>query len=181
MVKLRLSQFDTARARLFATLVFLPALALFALYQFGFRQNVTQSLPPGIYRLTDLKSDPLVSFCPTGVASVVTSTRGYRPKTWGCPDHHAPMLKPIAARPGDVVTVTHHQLYVNGVPLPNTQSFPADNRGNPLFQFPEGTYKVAPGTLWVISTYNVYSYDSRYFGPIDEKIVAHHGHKVWTY
>jgi type IV secretory pathway protease TraF len=34
------------------------------------------------------------------------------------------------------------------------------------------TYSVLPGTVWVISSYNRFSFDSRYFGPVrlDEKV-----------
>ena len=37
---------------------------------------------------------------------------------------------------------------------------------------PAGMYAVLPGTVWVISSYNRFSFDSRYFGAIslDEKV-----------
>jgi type IV secretory pathway protease TraF len=37
---------------------------------------------------------------------------------------------------------------------------------------PLGTYEVLPGTVWVISSYNRFSFDSRYFGAIhlDERV-----------
>jgi type IV secretory pathway protease TraF len=37
---------------------------------------------------------------------------------------------------------------------------------------PLGTYAVSPGTAWVISSYNRFSFDSRYFGPVrlDKKV-----------
>lgn len=172
---------STHRAKIVGALLLLPALVLTAFYIMGFRQNLTESQPPGIYRLTDLATDPLVSFCPTGEASTITSQRGYRAESWACPDGHAPMLKPIAARPGDIVTVSHDGIAVNGIPLPNTRSFAFDNRHNALNQWPEGTYTVQPGTLWVISTYNERSYDSRYFGPIAAASVVHHAHLVYTF
>lgn len=169
------------RARIVAASIILPSIVLITLYTLGFRQNLTLSQPPGLYRLTNSSSDPLVSFCPTGSASSVTTQRGYRAASWACPDGHAPMLKPVAARPGDTVIVTHHGISVNGVALPNTGSYPRDGHGNLLNQMPEGIYIVQAGSIWVLSTYNKLSYDSRYFGPISETSVSHHGHLVWAF
>ena len=169
------------RGKIVAAIVFLPMTVLTVLYVLGFRQNLTESQPPGIYRLTDRSSDPLVSFCPTGEAAEVTSKRGYRAESWTCPDGHAAMLKPVAARPGDTVMVTHDGIAVNGILLPNTKSYPFDNRHNSLHQWPEGRYVVQPGTLWVLSSYNDRSYDSRYFGPISIAAVMHYGHLVFRF
>lgn len=169
------------RAKTVAVIVLIPLTVLTVLFFLGFRQNLTESQPPGIYRLTNRPTDPLVSFCPTGEASEVTSRRGYRAEAWSCPDGHAAMLKPVAARSGDTVTVTHSGISVNGVPLQNTRSYPYDNRHNPLHQWPEGTYVVQPGTLWVLSSYNDRSYDSRYFGPISTTSVMHYGHLVYRF
>jgi conjugative transfer signal peptidase TraF len=169
------------RARTVAAIILVPVTVLTVLYSLGFRQNLTKSQPPGIYRLTNKSSDPLVSFCPTGEASQVTTQRGYRATSWACPDGHAPMLKPIAARPGDTVTVSKSGITVNGIPLPNTRSYPFDARHYPLHQWPAGTYAVAPGTMWVLSTYNDHSYDSRYFGPINAESVIQYGHLLYRY
>lgn len=172
------SRFD----RVVVALSLLAPTALFGtLYAFGIRQNLTLSQPPGLYRMSNSAADPLVSFCPTGEASRVTSERGYRPESWACPDGHAPMLKPIAARAGDVVVVSHSGISVNGKLLPNTQSFPYDNRHNPLNRWPEGAYTVQPGTIWLLSTFNEKSFDSRYFGPVALADMAHHAHLVWAY
>jgi type IV secretory pathway protease TraF len=55
---------------------------------------------------------------------------------------------------------------------PNSKQYARDALGRPLPQVPAGTYPVLPGTVWVISSYNRFSFDSRYFGPIplDEKV-----------
>jgi type IV secretory pathway protease TraF len=91
------------------------------------------------------------------------------------------LLKPIEARAGDYVTVTHSQISVNGRMLRNTKAFPYDGQHRPMHRWPEGTYRVAPGTIWVISTYNIASYDSRYYGPIALSSVLNYGHPVWQW
>jgi conjugative transfer signal peptidase TraF len=148
---------------------------------FGIRLNPTASLPPGLYRIVGMDADSdLVAFCPSGAAERDSILRGYRPRGMQCPDHYAPIMKPIAARPGDRVTVTRKGILVNGTPLPNTQQFTKDNRQRPMNPWPEGTYTVAPGTLWVVSTYNKYSFDSRYYGPIYASQVIAHVKPLWT-
>jgi conjugative transfer signal peptidase TraF len=171
------------RRRLNTVLILLaiPTAALACLYKAGYRQNLTESQPPGIYRLTDNPNDPLVSFCPTGTASSITTTRGYRAQAWGCPDGHAPMLKPVAAKTGDTVLLSKAGIYVNGILLPNTRRYQQDNLHRPLFPLPDGKYVVKPGTLWVLSSYNQLSYDSRYFGPISIAQVVRHAHLVYRY
>src|SRR5580700_9925449 len=68
----------------------------------GLRVNTTNSLPLGIYRITNDPTAPLVEFCPEGVFSALSSSRGYRPPG-RCPDRAAPLLKPVIAHSGDIV------------------------------------------------------------------------------
>ena len=77
-----------------------------------------------------------------------------------------PLLKQIAAVPGDTVRVTEAGISVNGRPLPHTAPLASDSQGRPLPHVPPGIYQVEPGTVWLLSTYNARSFDSRYFGPV---------------
>jgi signal peptidase I len=71
-------------------------------------------------------------------------------------------LKPIAAIEGDVVQIRDgYPVTVNGKELPNTE---AQKEMKPWW--PSGKYTVKPGEVWVFSSYNAKSYDSRYFGPL---------------
>jgi conjugative transfer signal peptidase TraF len=180
-IRAKLAKRSSLHTRIIAGLVLIPASVLSAGFVMGFRWARTPSIPPGIYRLTRNTADPLVTFCPTGDVSIESVARHYREEAWTCPDHYAPLLKPIAARPGDVVTVTHQQISVNGQPLRNTKSFAFDREHKPMHQWPEGTYTVAPGTFWVLSTYNIGSYDSRYYGPITIASILNYGHPVWQF
>jgi conjugative transfer signal peptidase TraF len=84
------------------------------------------------------------------------------------------MLKPVTARPGDIVTVAHHVVYVNHHLLANSRIYSQDGLKRAMPQLADGEYIVKPGTLWAVSTYNPHSFDSRYFGPISDKEVIHH-------
>ena len=140
---------------------------------FGIRLNIaSNSLPPGLYRIVPAGKGSDLLVCPTGVAETVSIEREYRVKSFGCGDGYAPLLKPIAARAGDTVTLSQAGVAVNGKLLQNSKQYPKDGIGRPMPMVPFGTYAVLPGTVWVISSYNRFSFDSRYFGPVnlDEKV-----------
>jgi conjugative transfer signal peptidase TraF len=146
----------------------------------GIGPNETESLPLGLYVKTRDINAPLVAFCPTGTAAIDSIAGGYRPHGMQCHDGYAPLLKPVAARPGDIVDVTERGISVNGKVLANTKAFTVDGKKRPMHVWPLGQYTVAPGTLWVLSTYNKYSYDSRYFGPIQFSTVITHVKPLWV-
>ena len=159
------------RIAILISAVFAAVLALGAIA--GVRLNIaSNSLPPGFYRIVSPGKGSDLLICPTGIAESVSIGSGYRPKGAGCGDGYAPLLKPISARYGDTVTVSNAAISINGRRLPNSRQYAKDALGRPLPQVPAGTYPVLPGTVWVISSYNRFSFDSRYFGPIplDEKV-----------
>ena len=63
---------------------------------------------------------------------------------------------------------------VNGQLLPNSAGRFRDHLQRPLDPWPYGTYRVEPGTMWVVSSFNSYSFDSRYYGAIPESSIRHH-------
>jgi conjugative transfer signal peptidase TraF len=83
-----------------------------------------------------------------------------------CADYGSPLLKPIAASEGDRVELSSAGIVVNGRPLPNTAPRVPDSMGRPLEHYPFGTYVVQHGEVWVASSWNYKSFDSRYFGPV---------------
>lgn len=131
----------------------------------GLRVNVSSSLPIGLYRTTSNKSARLIEFCPVEPFASMSAGRGYRGKG-SCPDAAEPLMKPIVALAGDAVEVFAKGVSVNGNLLANSAPRPFDTKNRPLRHWPFGEYKVAPGTIWVISSFNARSFDSRYFGPI---------------
>jgi conjugative transfer signal peptidase TraF len=145
----------------------------------GLRINTTDSLPRGIYLITQDQKAPLVEFCPQGVFSALSSVRGYRPPGL-CPDGAAPLLKPVVAEPGDAVVLSAEGIRVNGKILPNTAPQRVDTRGRSLETWPLGVYAVAPGTVWVASVHHPSSFDSRYFGPISADMIRHRLRPLWV-
>jgi conjugative transfer signal peptidase TraF len=129
----------------------------------GVRINLSPSLPPGLYLTSAAGS--LIEFCPAEPFARLALLRGYR-NSGVCADGGAPLLKPMVAAEGDTVVFSSAGFDINGVRIPNTAPLAADTKNRPLNHWPFGTYTVDAGTVWVASTYNARSLDSRYFGPV---------------
>lgn len=137
----------------------------------GYRLNTTPSLPMGLWRQTSaaparLARGQVVTFCPPATASFeLGHHRGYI-APGGCPSGLELMMKPIAALPGDTVTVSTAGIAVDGTPIANSRPLSHDDEGRPLLAMAVGTYTVPAGEMWLVSSFNPRSYDSRYFGPV---------------
>ena len=146
----------------------------------GLRFNDSPSMPTGLYVRTSSESNAsLVVFCPSAPFARLSVERGYRSRG-NCPDGAEPLAKPIAARPADVVELSAKGMVVNGQLLANTAPLATDTAGRPLAHWPFGRYVVAPSTLWVASSYNPRSFDSRYFGPVKASQVREHVRPLLT-
>jgi len=125
------------------------------------------SAPPGIYLLSDRPPTrgALVTLCLPETLARLGRARGYL--TAGpCPGGVRPVGKRLVALPGDRVEVRGATVSVNGSPLPGIRRRPRDSAGRFIPSVPEGTYRVAPGTAWLISEFHPRSWDSRYYGPV---------------
>jgi conjugative transfer signal peptidase TraF len=151
------------------------ALALgFAAECAGLRFNESPSMPTGLYVRTSSESNAtLVVFCPAEPFAKLSVERGYRSRG-NCPDGAEPLAKPIVARPGDTVELSALGMTVNSRLLANTAPLVTDTAGRPLSHWPFGRYVVAPGTVWVASSYSPRSFDSRYVGPVEASQVREH-------
>jgi conjugative transfer signal peptidase TraF len=145
----------------------------------GFRVNLTNSLPMGIYRVAPLARASYVAFCLPNEAGRLSIERGYRPYG-SCAEGGAPLLKQVIASAGDHVAVSASGIAVNGILLPNTQPLHQDRAGRSLQPWAFGDYIVPAGELWVVSTYNRFSYDSRYYGPVSSNQILYGLNRVLT-
>lgn len=130
----------------------------------GIRLNLSPSLPAGLYVTTKTPAR-LIEFCPAEPYASLAIARGYRDEGT-CPDGAMPLLKPIVANAGDLVDISDRGIAVNGSLLRNSAPLRVDTKGLPLPAWRSGHYVVAPGMVWVASSYNPRSFDSRYFGPV---------------
>jgi len=81
-----------------------------------------------------------------------------------------PLIKRIAAIPGDVVDESARGVRVNGILWPDSAPLTHDLEGRSLRPYPFGIHRVPIGQLWVLSNHPR-GLDSRYFGPVTESSV----------
>jgi conjugative transfer signal peptidase TraF len=173
----------SAKRKLFASLslVVFTGTAVASAGCCGLRLNLTNSVPVGLYLISDRPDAPLIEFCPPEPFGTLSRARGYREALrFGCPAGAKPLLKPVAAKPGDVVSMSSTGMAVDGKRIPHTAPQHLDSAGRPIPAWPSGVYEVQNGMLWVASSFNSHSFDSRYFGPVPESAVLHHLRPLWT-
>jgi conjugative transfer signal peptidase TraF len=130
----------------------------------GYCLNLTRSEPPGIYRVIDGGNErgSLVWLKqPAGPAALIL--RRYAPA-------NIPLIKRVAAIPGDLVQLDAHGLSVNRMLWPSSAALAHDAEGRSLPTYCFGAYRVRCGQLWVMSDHPR-GIDSRYFGPVSEASV----------
>ena len=146
------------------------AALVFCAHAVGLRINESPSLPIGVWSVSPLRDvvrrDDVVSFCPpdTGVFREAW-LRGYLGSGL-CVGGYEPLLKPVAAIAGDRLTRTVEGISINGRLIANSKSLGRDGLGQALPSPGANNIIVAKGEVWVISSYNPLSFDSRYFGPV---------------
>jgi len=152
---------------------------------FGFAYNRTHSCPTGLYQAynTPLKKGVIVQFCPPTTPMIkMWKQRGYLPKWDGpCAGRLGTFLKPIAALPGDTITLSKSGATVNGYYIANSAPQYEDPRHRPLIPYPFGTYTVKPGQVWLISHFVPDSMDARYFGPLEISRIESPMRKVYPF
>ena len=165
---------DVVAAASFGSLALAVGLALAAAELTGLRYNSTPSVPLGLYREVDRPAGRgvLVFFCLDERGARFARGRGYVSPGRDCPGGTVPLLKPVAAIPGDRVVVAPRGVTVNGRPVLNSAPRPRDSAGRPLAAATGGV--VPRGSVWILSDHTPASYDSRYFGavPVDQILAS---------
>ena len=172
-----LSQTDRRWISVVITLVVLALILPPALRTSGYYEIIVRvdspSLPQGWYWTSPQDSVPvgyptLICYPPEVVSFAVG--RGYfRPDSSRtrsrCSQTLVYLVKPIAATPGDTVTVTRDSTRINSRPWIPAHVHETDSKERPL---PNaiGTHVLRKGECWALSLWHPRSYDSRYFGPI---------------
>jgi conjugative transfer signal peptidase TraF len=89
-----------------------------------------------------------------------------------------PALKRIAAMAGQCVCATNGQLEIDGKPAAATLAHDAAAR--PLTHW-RGCRHLVTGELFLLNADSPASFDSRYFGPVDESFVRARAVPLWTW
>ena len=151
----------------------------------GLRVNESPSLPIGIWRVSplerDLRRGDIVSFCPPDTPAFREAwLRGYL-SAGHCEGGYEPLLKPVAAIAGDRVSGTDDGISINGQLIANSKSQNRDGVGRTLPSAEAHDTFVAKGEVWVISSYNPLSFDSRYFGSVPISRIEGLAHPLFVF
>lgn len=134
----------------------------------GYRLNLTPSVPLGLWSIEELQRPvsigDLVILCPPTTAVFAEAWRRGYLRRGLCAGGFAPLIKTVAALPGQRVDITDHVL-IDGRPLPASSVRGRDGEGRALLPDPGGV--VPPHYLFLHSPF-ASSYDSRYFGPVPD-------------
>jgi conjugative transfer signal peptidase TraF len=89
-----------------------------------------------------------------------------------------PLIKRVSAIGGDQVCEKHGVVRVNGITV--AHSLKHDRAGRPLVAW-HGCRALAATEVFLVSTTNAASYDSRYYGPLALKAVIGEAIPVWNW
>ncbi|VBT33855.1 Type IV secretory pathway protease TraF-like protein [Burkholderia pseudomallei] len=139
--------------------------------------NPSDSVAVGWYRIdprTDslprqLFADSIVLVPLPAKAATLAAQRGYLPAG-------VPLLKPVAAVAPQQVCILGGIVRIDGVL--SAAVLRADRMGRPLPSWRQ-CRRLEPGELFLLSTTNPASFDSRYFGPVSASTVIGVAHPVW--
>lgn len=136
--------------------------------------NPTESAPRGWYWLAGSPSyEPgtyAISFLPQPAANLA-HVRRYIPRT-------IPVLKRIAATPGDRVCEIEGNVVINGRRVARALAF--DGSGRALQSW-NGCYRLRPREYFLLNPDSAQSFDSRYFGPINGSMLVGTAIPIWTW
>lgn len=134
----------------------------------GYRLNLTPSEPLGLWRIEELQRPvfigDLVFLCPPTTSMFAEAWRRGYLRRGLCPSGLAPLIKTVAALPGQRVDITDHVL-VDGRLVPASSVWRTDGEGRAIN--PDAGGVVPPHHLFLHSPF-ASSYDSRYFGPVPD-------------
>ncbi|MEZ6809287.1 S26 family signal peptidase [Pseudomonas aeruginosa] len=142
--------------------------------------NPSDSVAVGWYRVESLDHragslphslsvDSIVLVPLPAEAAALAAQRGYLPT-------RVPLLKRIGAVAPQEVCVVGRSVRIDGVPV--ATALPADRLGRLLPSWTQ-CRRLEPGELFLLSTTNPVSFDSRYFGPVAASSVLGLAHPVW--
>lgn len=135
--------------------------------------NPTESVPKGYYLIVDSDiriGDYVFSKLPAKVKKLAVE-RQYLPI-------NIPILKPVAAQFGDRICSNGHEIFINDMVI--AELLKKDSMGRNLEPW-LGCRFLLKGEYFLLSTHSTHSFDSRYFGPVERKMVIGKAVPLWIF
>jgi len=134
--------------------------------------NVTASTPTGLYFLQPVRTPQvgdLVAVMPPEPIAHFLAEGGYLPQ-------RVPLLKHVAALPGDTVCRTGHLITIDGIVIGEARDRDSRGRGLPVWS---GCRVLDDGEIFLMNRHPD-SLDGRYFGPLPAASIIGRAVPLWT-
>jgi conjugative transfer signal peptidase TraF len=135
--------------------------------------NVSNSAPVGLYFVAPasepVRGDMVLSQMPSGWRQLA-SARRYLPA-------NVPLLKRVAAIPGDTICARDHQIWING--YSTARRLAKDRLGRPMLAW-SGCRTLGRDELFLLMADSAASFDGRYFGPTARTDIIGRAHLLWA-
>ncbi len=135
--------------------------------------NASASVPIGLYAVRPvgtLHVGELVIVCPPDDLATFMHQRRYLPIG-------VPMLKQVAALPGQTVCRAGRTITVDGAVL--GEALDSDSSGRPLPVW-DGCQHLGLGSVFLMNWQSEHSFDGRYFGPLSDATIVGRTDPIWT-
>jgi conjugative transfer signal peptidase TraF len=140
------------------------------IYQLGYRVNLSESYPRGIYKTIPKKTieyGDFVMFCPKNSPLMQEALKRNYVLNGTCDGGYYPLLKKVVALEGDKVEIKEY-VYINGKKQKKSKLYKKDPKGNLLPRSEENNITIAKDYMFLLSDYHALSFDSRYIGAVNK-------------
>lgn len=150
--------------------IIVVTLPLTILYQLGYRINLSESYPRGIYQTIPKKTieyGDFVMFCPENTPLMQEALKRNYVLHGRCEGGYYPLLKKVVALEGDTIEIKEY-VYINEKRQINSKLYKKDPKGNLLPRSNENNFTIKKGYMFLLSDYHELSFDSRYLGAVEK-------------
>ncbi|HCE5637918.1 TPA: conjugative transfer signal peptidase TraF [Legionella pneumophila] len=151
-------------------------------HSMGFRINLTESIPVGLYRITS--AEPLknayVIFCPDHRQTFrLAKNRGYIDHGLYC-NGYGYLMKKVVAVSGDILSVTNEGVFVNQVIIPYSKPKLQDGMNRALPQWQIMNYQLKVNEIMTMTNQSEWSFDGRYYGLVHTRQIKGMITPIWV-
>lgn len=148
----------------------------------GFRVNLTESIPIGLYRI--ISPEPLknayVIFCPDNRQSFrLGKNRGYIDSGVDC-GGYGYLMKKVVAVSGDILSVTPDGVFVNQTLISFSKPKLADGMNRTLPRWRILDYPLKEDEMMTMTNQSEWSFDGRYYGLVHKEQIKGMITPVWV-
>lgn len=139
------------------------------IYQLGYRINLSESYPRGIYKSIPKKTidyGDFVMFCPKNSPLMQEALKRNYILNGTCDGGYYPLLKKVVGLQGDKIEIKDY-VYINGKKQKKSKLYKKDPKGNLLPRSKENNITIPQGYMFLLSDYHELSFDSRYIGAVE--------------